>query len=71
MGQQLWPTNPTMKMKPEELWPAFQSLPTNPRNNNQGRKVVTVNGKKYGLKGGFKREFLSNMTSPTCGKAIV
>ena len=42
---------------------AFSRLCVKP-SDCQGGKVVTVNGKKYGLKGGFKREFLSNMPSP-------
>jgi hypothetical protein len=54
-GLKSWPTVTTLKMKPEELWPAYQPYPSHPRSNNQVRTIVSVSGKKYGLKGGFKR----------------
>ena len=69
-GLKPWPTVTTLKMKPEELWPTIQAIPSHPRSNIQGRKIVTVTGKKYRLQGGFKREFINNMTSPNVAKLI-
>ena len=69
-GLKPWPSVTTLKMKPEELWPTYQANPSHPRSNKQGRKIVTVAGKKYGLKGGFKGEFRSNMTSPHVEKLL-
>jgi hypothetical protein len=65
-GLEVWPSVETLKMKPGELWPLYhyQPAPSHSRSNNQGRTVVKVIGKKYGLKGGFGKEFLGNMTSP-------
>jgi hypothetical protein len=63
-GVKIWPIVETLKMKPGELWPVYQPAASHSRNTNQGRTVVKVTGKKYGLKGGFKKEFLGNMMSP-------
>ena len=57
-------------IKPEEVWLAYKSLSVHTRTTSQGRKVLTVTGKKYGLRGGFKQEFLNNMTSPYVEKLL-
>ena len=48
----------------------YQPIQGHPRSNNQGRTVVKVTGEKYGLKGGFRKEFLGNMTSPHVAKIL-
>ena len=69
-GAKVWPVVETLKMKPGELWPVYQPAASHSRNPNQGRTVVKVQGRKYGLKGGFKKEFLRNMTSPHVARIL-
>ena len=69
-GVKVWPTVETLKMKPGELWPVYQTVSSHTRSTSQGRKVLKVTGKKYGLKGGFKKEFLGNMTSPHVARIL-
>ena len=69
-GVKVWPVVETLKMKPGELWPAYQTVSNHTRIANQGRKVLRVSGKKYGLKGGFKAEFLGNMISPHVARIL-
>jgi hypothetical protein len=36
-GVKVWPSVETLKMKPGELWPLYQTFQSHSRNNNKGR----------------------------------
>jgi hypothetical protein len=48
-GVKVWPSVETLKMKPGELWPLYQSAPSHSRSNNLGRSQLRRIQQKMGL----------------------